>query len=206
MNCETKCPAIRLVMFPADTNPAGNIFGGIILSHIDVAGAIAARLHSKHRMVTVCMKEVVFQKPVKVGDILTCWTDVVKVGRTSVTVKIRVEAERQGEVIHVTDGEAIYVAVDNDDKPIPLDSAVNGNERADISPAPLDTSCDTAGRTKAPASPAGTPTPSPAPAQAEPVSPAPAPEKVKSAGKDKKDKKNKKNKKDKKKNKSSCGC
>ena len=102
MNCDTKCPAIRQVMFPKDTNPSGNIFGGIILSHIDVAGAIAARLHSKHRMVTVCMKEVVFKRPVKVGDILTCWADVVAKGRTSVTVKIKVEAERHGEVIHVT--------------------------------------------------------------------------------------------------------
>ena len=81
------------------------------------------------------------------------------VGRTSVTVKIRVEAERHGEVIHVTDGEAIYVAVDNSDKPIPLDSAVNGDERADISPAPVDTSCDTAARPKAPAKPAETPAP-----------------------------------------------
>jgi len=136
MNCEIKCPAIRLVMFPKDTNPSGNIFGGIILSHIDVAGAIAARLHSKHRMVTVCMKEVVFKKPVKVGDILTCWTDVTAKGRSSVTVKIRVEAERHGEVIHVTDGEAIYVAVDAQDRPIALDSESQGDTTTEISPAP----------------------------------------------------------------------
>jgi acyl-CoA thioesterase YciA len=135
MNCDTKCPAIRQVMFPKDTNPSGNIFGGIILSHIDVAGAIAARLHSKHRMVTVCMKEVVFKRPVKVGDILTCWTDVVAKGRTSVTVKIKVEAERHGEVIHVTEGEAIYVAVDSQDRPIGLDSEPVADDKADISPA-----------------------------------------------------------------------
>jgi len=136
MNCDNKCPAIRQVMFPKDTNPSGNIFGGIILSHIDVAGAIAARLHSKHRMVTVCMKEVVFKRPVKVGDILTCWTDVVAKGRTSVTVKIKVEAERHGEVIHVTDGEAIYVAVDAQDRPIALDSAPVADPTAEISPSP----------------------------------------------------------------------
>jgi acyl-CoA thioesterase YciA len=137
MNCDIKCPAIRMVMFPKDTNPSGNIFGGIILSHIDVAGAIAARLHSKHRMVTVCMKEVVFKRPVKVGDILTCWTEVVSKGRSSVTVKIKVEAERHGEVIHVTDGEAIYVAVDSQDRPIPLDSAlVTTDTTTEISPAP----------------------------------------------------------------------
>lgn len=136
MNCDTKCPAIRQVMFPKDTNPSGNIFGGIILSHIDVAGAIAARLHSKHRMVTVCMKEVVFKRPVKVGDILTCWTDVVSKGRSSVTVKIKVEAERHGEIIHVTDGEAIYVAVDANDRPIPLDSEPNLDPADTIGPAP----------------------------------------------------------------------
>jgi acyl-CoA thioesterase YciA len=155
MNCETKCPAIRQVMFPKDTNPSGNIFGGIILSHIDVAGAIAARLHSKHRMVTVCMKEVVFKKPVKVGDILTCWTDVVAKGRTSVTVKIKVEAERHGEIIHVTDGEAIYVAVDGEDRPIALDSAPTADTTTEISPAPVptaapstDTAADKSGKCK----------------------------------------------------------
>jgi acyl-CoA thioesterase YciA len=132
-------------MFPKDTNPSGNIFGGVILCHIDVAGAIAARLHSKHRMVTVCMKEVVFKRPVKVGDILTCWTDVVAKGRTSVTVKIRVEAERNGEVIPVTEGEAVYVSVDAQDRPIPLDSDPVVDDRADISPAPSSsTTTDTA--------------------------------------------------------------
>ncbi len=135
MNCDIKCPAIRQVMFPKDTNPSGNIFGGIILSHIDVAGAIAARLHSKHRMVTVCMKEVVFKRPVKVGDILTCWTEVTAKGRTSVTVKIKVEAERHGEVIHVTDGEAIYVAVDAQDRPIALDAPATADATTEISPA-----------------------------------------------------------------------
>ncbi|MBS1994419.1 MAG: hypothetical protein JSS83_28095 [Cyanobacteria bacterium SZAS LIN-3] len=171
MNCDTKCPAIRQVMFPKDTNPSGNIFGGIILSHIDVAGAIAARLHSKHRMVTVCMKEVVFKKPVKVGDILTCWTDVVAKGRTSVTVKIRVEAERHGEVIHVTDGEAIYVAVDSQDRPIALDSEIVTDNKGDIAPA----------------------TP------AAPTAPASTDEKSEKKGKkEKKEKKNKKGKKDKK--------
>jgi acyl-CoA thioesterase YciA len=198
MNCETKCPAIRLVMFPADTNPSGNIFGGIILSHIDVAGAIAARLHSRHRMVTVCMKEVVFKKPVKVGDILTCWTEVTNIGRTSVTVKIRVEAERHGEVIHVTDGEAIYVSVDAQDKPIPLASEPVGDDHADISPAPA---------TCAVEPPPAAPAPAPAPAPASPAAPATQSEqeapgkkakKEKESKGDKKNKKNKAGKKDKK--------
>lgn len=122
MNCQHKCPAIRVVMFPADTNPSGNIFGGVILSHIDIAAGVAAKQVTHHRTVTVCMKEVIFKKPVKVGDILTFWTDILKVGRTSVTIKITVEAERRGKIIHVTEGEAIFVAVDEQDRPIPLSS------------------------------------------------------------------------------------
>jgi len=109
-------------MFPKDTNPSGNIFGGVILSNIDIAAGVAARAATHHRTVTVCMKEVVFKRPVKVGDILTFWADVIKTGRTSVTISIKVEAERRGEIIPVTEGEAIFVAVDQDDRPIALDS------------------------------------------------------------------------------------
>ena len=122
MNCQTKCPAIRVVMFPKDTNPSGNIFGGVILSNIDIAAGVAARAATMHRTVTVCMKEVIFKRPVKVGDILTFWADIIKTGRTSVTIRIKVEAERRGETIPVTEGEAIFVAVDEKDRPIPLDS------------------------------------------------------------------------------------
>ena len=116
------CPAIRVVMFPKDTNPAGNIFGGVILSYIDIAAGVAARGVTHHRTVTVCMKEVVFEKPVKVGDICTFWTEILKTGRTSITIRVRVEAERGGEIFAVTEGEAIFVAVDKLDRPIPLDS------------------------------------------------------------------------------------
>ena len=132
MDCAHKCPAIRLVMFPKDTNPWGSIFGGVILSNIDIAASVATRSITRHRAVTVCMKEVVFKQPVKVGDILTFWTDVIKVGRTSVTIRVKVEAERRGENIHerlgetipVTEGEVTFVAVDDQDRPIPLDSPI----------------------------------------------------------------------------------
>lgn len=124
MNCQTKCPAIRVVMFPKDTNPSGNIFGGVILSNIDIAAGVAARAATMHRTVTVCMKEVIFKRPVKVGDILTFWADIIKTGRTSVTIRVKVEAERRGETIPVTEGEAIFVAVDEKDRPIPLDSPI----------------------------------------------------------------------------------
>lgn len=122
MNCKQTCPAVRQVMFPADTNPSGNIFGGIILSHIDIAGAIAAKQLTIHRVVTVTMDKVIFKRPVNVGDILTCWTEILEKGRTSIKVKILVEAERQGEIIHVTEGVATYVSVDKNHRSIPWDS------------------------------------------------------------------------------------
>jgi acyl-CoA thioesterase YciA len=109
-------------MFPKDTNPAGNIFGGVILSYIDIAAGVAARTVTKHNTVTVCMNTVVFKRPVKVGDLCIFRTEIVKIGRTSVTVKVTVEADRDGTIIPVTEGEAVFVAVDEFDRPIPLDS------------------------------------------------------------------------------------
>ncbi|MBK7840175.1 MAG: hypothetical protein IPJ49_21340 [Candidatus Obscuribacter sp.] len=131
MNSKSSCPAVRQVMFPKDTNPSGNIFGGIILSHIDIAGAVAARQLTPHRVVTVTMDAVLFKRPVVVGDILTCWTEIVKKGRTSIKVKILVEAERQGKIIHVTEGTATYVAVDEQHRSIPWDSPVGTQGESD---------------------------------------------------------------------------
>jgi acyl-CoA thioesterase YciA len=144
MNCQTKCPAIRVVMFPKDTNPSGNIFGGVILSNIDIAAGVAARSATMHRTVTVCMKEVIFERPVKVGDILTFWADIIKTGRTSVTIRVKVEAERRGQTIPVTEGEAIFVAVDEKDRPIPLDSPLGtqGVDPVDSSTASASASSD----------------------------------------------------------------
>lgn len=128
-----RCPAIRVVMFPRDTNPAGNIFGGVILSYIDIAAGVASRTVTKHNTVTVCMKEVVFKEPVKVGDTLTFWADVVKVGRTSITIRVKVDATRGNRVIPVTEGETVFVAVDKFDRPIPVDAPVGtlGGDDAD---------------------------------------------------------------------------
>lgn len=116
------CPALRVVMFPKDTNPSGNIFGGVILSHVDVAAGIAARSATKHRVVTRSFKEAEFKKPVKIGDILTCWAWVTKVGTTSITTHVVAEVERNGEYIKVTEAEVVYVSVDEQDRPIPVDS------------------------------------------------------------------------------------
>ena len=108
-------PAIRITLLPRDTNSQGTIFGGVILSYIDTAGAIQAHRHTHmDRFVTVAMKEVIFHKPVFVGDLVSFYADVVRVGTTSITVRVVVEVERMGknERVRVTEAEVTYVAVD----------------------------------------------------------------------------------------------
>lgn len=117
---EHRDPAIRIVLLPKDTNANGTIFGGIILSHIDLAGAVEAKKHTKERIVTVAMKEVIFKQPVLVGEVVSFFTSTVKVGRTSVTVSVDVEVFRQGEEIKVTEAELTFVAVGKDGHPVPL--------------------------------------------------------------------------------------
>lgn len=110
-------PAIRITLLPRDTNPQGTIFGGIILSYIDMAGAVEAHRRTRlERFVTVAMREVVFHHPVFVGDLVSFYAETVRIGTTSITVRVIVEAERHGgttsERIRVTEAEVIYVAVD----------------------------------------------------------------------------------------------
>jgi acyl-CoA thioesterase YciA len=116
-------PAIRVAMLPRDTNAAGTIFGGVILSYIDMAAAIEARKTVTTKIVTVAMREVVFKAPVFVGDLVSFYTSTVKVGRTSITIKVLVEAERWmkwGERARVTEAEVIYVAVDEQGHPMEI--------------------------------------------------------------------------------------
>src|ERR1044072_6856089 len=87
-------PAIRVVLMPKDTNANGTIFGGVILSYIDIAAAIEVRKHTPKKIVTKAMHEVVFVAPVFVGDIVSFYTELVRVGNTSITVKVVVEADR----------------------------------------------------------------------------------------------------------------
>ena len=116
-------PAIRVTLLPKDTNKHGTIFGGVILEQLDLAGSIEAHRHRPHRYVTVCLKEVVFVSPVYVGDVVSFYTRTKKVGRTSVTVEIDVEAERSdGTKARVTTAEAVYVAVDQGGRPVPVTS------------------------------------------------------------------------------------
>jgi len=108
--------AIRITMMPRDTNAHGTVFGGIILSYIDIAGGVEAVRHTHHdRFVTVAMKEVIFHEPVFVGDLVSFYAQTVKLGNTSITVRVVVEAERMGsgsERVRVTEAEVVYVAVD----------------------------------------------------------------------------------------------
>jgi acyl-CoA thioesterase YciA len=108
-------PAIRITLLPRDTNSQGTIFGGVILSYIDTAGAIEAHRHTKmERFVTVAMREVIFHKPVFVGDLVSLYAETLRIGETSITVRVIVETERLGsdERFRVTEAEVVYVAVD----------------------------------------------------------------------------------------------
>jgi len=116
-------PAIRVVMMPRDTNPLGTIFGGLILSYIDQAGAIQARQESQKNLVTVAMHEVKFIAPVFVGDLVSFYTKIIKIGNTSITVLVTVDARRANaphETVRVTQAEVVYVAVDQPGKPVPV--------------------------------------------------------------------------------------
>jgi len=116
--------AIRLTMMPRDTNHHGTIFGGIILSYIDVAGGVEAVRRTGHdRFVTVAMKEVIFHEPVFVGDLVSFYADTEKVGNTSITIRVIVEAERfgsRGQIVRVTEAEVIFVAVNQNREKIAI--------------------------------------------------------------------------------------
>jgi len=118
--------AIRVVLMPKDTNALGTIFGGVILSYIDQAGAVEAHRHCPGRIVTVSMREVVFHAPVFVGDLVSFYTKTLRVGTTSVTVAVEVEAERGGlqemggPQVKVTEAEVVFVHVGHDGRPLPI--------------------------------------------------------------------------------------
>lgn len=116
-------PALRITLLPRDTNRHGTIFGGVILSHIDLAAAVEAREScGLHNFVTVAMDKVVFHAPVFVGDVVSFYTETVKVGRTSVTIRVLVEAKRpeNRETVKVTEAEVVFVAVDENRRPVPF--------------------------------------------------------------------------------------
>lgn len=114
-------PTLRLTPMPSDTNAAGDIFGGWMVSQIDIAGSIAAYRRARCHVVTVAINSVQFHEPTFVGDVISCYADVIKVGRTSLTVSVDVYAERitpQGlHVAKVTEATLTYVAIDENRKP-----------------------------------------------------------------------------------------
>ncbi|MBA3494865.1 MAG: acyl-CoA thioesterase [Gammaproteobacteria bacterium] len=115
-----KEPTLRIVPMPADTNYAGSIFGGWILSQIDIAGSIAAIRRARGPITTVAVNSVEFHEPVFVGDLVSCYAEVLRVGRTSITVQVEVYAERnpaQAEWIKVTQAVLTYVALDEHRRP-----------------------------------------------------------------------------------------
>ena len=117
-------PTMRLPAQPRDTNAAGDIFGGWIMSQVDLAGAIAASRRTHGRVVTVAVNSFQFHKPVFVGDLISCYANIEKIGNTSITVFVEVFAERypvRTECIKVTEATLTYVAVDQNGKPRPID-------------------------------------------------------------------------------------
>ena len=126
MGNDRGCPAIRVVMMPKDTNARGTIFGGVILSYLDQAAGIEAQKKSSKRFVTKAMNAVEFVAPVHLGDVVSFYATTVRMGRSSVTIKIEVEAERlsadlQKHCVKVTEAEVVCVAVDAEGRPTPIE-------------------------------------------------------------------------------------
>ena len=116
-------PAIRVMMMPRDTNAHGTIFGGIILSYIDQAGAVAAHRAGCRKVVTVAMDQIEFHEPVLVGDLVSFYAEVEKIGRTSITVVVRVHSQRNDsrKSVLVTEARVTYVNVDDEQRPRPIE-------------------------------------------------------------------------------------
>ena len=115
-------PALRAIAMPADANPHGDIFGGWLLSQMDLAGGTVATRRAKGRTVTVAVTAMTFHRPVFIGDEVTCYATIIKVGRTSITVKVESWVRRGigDEQIEVTEGIFSYVAVGADRRPCPV--------------------------------------------------------------------------------------
>ncbi len=116
-------PAIRVLMMPRDTNAHGTIFGGVILSYIDQAGAIEARRQGLSMMVTVSMDKIHFHSPVFVGDLVSFWTETLKIGTTSITTRVVVKARGANSEtpVLVTEAQVVYVNVDDNRKPLAIE-------------------------------------------------------------------------------------
>jgi acyl-CoA thioesterase YciA len=115
-------PAVRTLAMPADTNPSGDIFGGWLLAQMDIAAGTVAFARAKGRVATIAVDAMAFHQPVMVGDIVSCYAEVVRVGRTSIAMHVEAWAQRgrTGEEIRVTEGRFTCVAIDDNRRPRPL--------------------------------------------------------------------------------------
>jgi acyl-CoA thioesterase YciA len=118
-------PALRTIAMPADTNPNGDIFGGWLLSQMDLAGGSVASQRARGRVVTVALTGMTFHLPVHVGDEVSCYGVIEKVGRTSITIRVETWVRRRdgGETVKVTEGTFTYVAIDKTGRPRPVPAA-----------------------------------------------------------------------------------
>jgi acyl-CoA thioesterase YciA len=118
-DCE---PALRTIAMPADANPNGDIFGGWLMSQMDIAGAVVAVRRARGRIATVAVTSMAFHRPVLIGDLVTCYAKVTRIGRTSITVSVESWVERRlgGAVEKVTEGTFTYVAIGEDGRPRPV--------------------------------------------------------------------------------------
>ena len=120
MTLPDKEPVLRVVPMPADVNQHGDIFGGWIMSQVDIAGGVVAARHARGRVATVAVNSFVFKQPVFVGDLVTFYADVTRVGKTSITVDVEVFAQRNPKdqvTVRVTEASLTYVAVGDDRRP-----------------------------------------------------------------------------------------
>ena len=111
---------LKVIPMPADCNQSGDIFGGWVMAQVDLAGAVLPARYVNGRIATVAVNEFIFKQPVKVGDILSFFSSITRVGNTSITVKVEVFAERfsmQGVYLKVTEANVTYVAIDSNGKP-----------------------------------------------------------------------------------------
>lgn len=125
-NLKNKIPSIQAVAMPADTNPSGDIFGGWVLSQMDLAGSVLARQITKKRVTTIAVDKMRFHKPIMVGDIVSFYTEINKIGTTSITIDITTMVTRKNNIlgtdqaIMVTEGKFVYVSIDFKGKPIKI--------------------------------------------------------------------------------------
>jgi acyl-CoA thioesterase YciA len=115
---------LKVIPMPADTNGNGDIFGGWVMAQVDLAGSVIPARHVDGRMATVAVNQFVFKQPVRVGDILSFYASITRIGRTSITVQVEVYAERfraQGQFVKVTEASLTYVALDDQGRPRPIE-------------------------------------------------------------------------------------